>query len=78
MQLESYQLAAHAFKDLVDHNLIGKKMLSFREEMVKNYIDELEVCEKTGNQIKCGHANDSANYFLEQIRVLLEQIVSSG
>jgi hypothetical protein len=75
MQLESYKLAAHAFRDLIDHNLIEKELLSFKVEIAQGYIDQLEVYEELGDQIKCGYAIDNANHFLEQIKVMLEKIV---
>ena len=75
MQLDSYKLAADAFRDLVDYNMIEKELLSFRVDIAQGYIDQLKAYGKLGDQRNCGSAIINANYFLEQIKVSLEKIV---
>jgi hypothetical protein len=71
-QLGNWRFIADANRHALKKDPFLEEFLAFKVEMVEGLIEELQGWEIVGNQNKCKDAAENAQFFLNQIQVLVD------
>jgi hypothetical protein len=75
-KLEGLKLFAHAKSDALNENPVSLEFVAFKMEIAQGFIEELQIWETLENQSKCKYAIENAQFFLEQIQVLMDRTLN--
>lgn len=74
-QVEEWKCFASANRDVLNKNPFMEEFLAFKLDIAQGYIEELQFWEEVANQSKCHDAIENAQFFLGQIKVLIDRII---
>ena len=75
-ELGNWKLVAIAYGDIIDNDTFLKQFLAFKMDIAQGFIEELQVWEEIGNEIKCKKAIENAVFFLGQIQTLFDRVIA--
>ena len=75
-QLGNWKFIVAASSDLFHKDAFLKDFLAFKMDIAQGFIEELESWEEIRNETKCKNAIDNAEFFLEQIQVLIDRVIA--
>ena len=76
-RLEEWKCIVSANRDVLNKNPFLKEFLAFKMDIAQGYVEELQFWEEVGNQSKCRDAIENAQFFLGQIQVLIDRMLSN-
>lgn len=75
-QLEGWKCIASANRDiLINQNPFLVEFLAFKLDIAQGYIEELHFWEEVANQSKCQNAIENTQFFLGQVKVLMDRVI---
>lgn len=74
-QLEGWICIASANRHILNKNPFLEEFLAFKLEIAQGYIEELKFWEEVTNRSKCQDAFENAQFFLGQIKVLIDRMI---
>jgi hypothetical protein len=74
-QLEGWKCIASAQRDILNQNPFLEEFLAFKLDIAQGYIEELQFWEEVANQSKCQNAIENTQFFLGQVKVLMDRVI---
>ncbi len=74
-QLEGWKCIASANRGVLTKNPFLEEFLAFKLDIVQGYIEELQLWEEVANHSKCHDVIEDAQFFLGQIKVLIDRMI---
>ena len=74
-QLGCYKFITDINRDALNKDPFLREFLAFKMDVAQGYIEESQIYEKIGDQSKSNSAIENAQFFLEQIQVLIDRML---
>jgi hypothetical protein len=75
-QLEGWKCIVSANRDVLSKDPFLEEFLAFKMDIAQGYLEELQFWEEVGNQNKCQDAIKNTLFFLGQIQVIIDRMLS--
>jgi hypothetical protein len=75
-ELEGLKFFADSNRDALNKNPVLVEFVAFKMDIAQGFIEELQIWETLENQSKCDYVIENAQFFLEQIQVLMDRTLN--